>query len=85
MFVVGEKTKFFDLIVPVIPVINSENSQEKMMELLNHRTFKSKPLGEHLDRRLMETVCYYIDDLRLVKNIVNEFDMFSNILPAAYA
>ena len=35
MFVVGEKTKFFDLIVPVIPVINSENSQEKMMELLN--------------------------------------------------
>lgn len=80
MFVVGEKTKFFDLIVPVIPVINSENSQEKMMELLNHRTFKSKPLGEHLDRRLVETVCYYIDDLRLVKNIVNEFDMFSNIL-----
>ena len=80
MFVVGEKTKFFDLIIPVIPVINSENSQEKMMELLNHRTFKSKPLGEHLDRRLVETVCYYIDDLRLVKNIVNEFDMFSNIL-----
>ncbi|CRM05138.1 YobI family P-loop NTPase [Pseudomonas sp. 58 R 12] len=80
MFVVGEKTKFFDLIVPVIPVINSENSQEKMMELLNLRTFKSKPLGEHLDRRLVETICYYIDDLRLVKNIVNEFDMFSNIL-----
>ncbi|NJJ56966.1 YobI family P-loop NTPase [Pseudomonas sp. B14(2022)] len=80
MFVVGEKTKFFDLIVPVIPVINSENSQEKMMELLNLRTFKSKPMGEHLDRRLVETACYYIDDLRLVKNIVNEFDMFSNIL-----
>ncbi|MCI1024013.1 hypothetical protein HWD96_17450 [Pseudomonas putida] len=80
MFVVGEKTKFFDLIVPVIPVINSENSQDKMMELLNLRTFQSKPLGEHLDRRLVETVCYYIDDLRLVKNIVNEFDMFSNIL-----
>ncbi|MNJ41863.1 hypothetical protein D3C77_368050 [compost metagenome] len=51
-----------------------------MMELLNLRTFQSKPLGEHLDRRLVETVCYYIDDLRLVKNIVNEFDMFSNIL-----
>ena len=83
MFVVGEKTKFFDLIVPVIPVINSENSQEKMMELLNHRTFKSKPLGEHLERRLVETVCYYIDDLRLVKNIVNEFDMFSNILASS--
>lgn len=83
MFVVGEKTKFFDLIVPVIPVINSENSQEKMMELLNLRTFKSKPLGEHLDRRLVETVCYYIDDLRLVKNIVNEFDMFSNILASS--
>lgn len=83
MFVVGEKTKFFDLIVPVIPVINSENSQEKMMELLNLRTFKLRPLGEFLDRRLVETVCYYIDDLRLVKNIVNEFDMFSNILASS--
>ena len=31
----------------------------------------------------METVCYYIDDLRLVKNIVNEFDMFSNILASS--
>lgn len=83
MFVVGEKTKFFDLIIPVIPVINSENSQEKMLELLNLRTFKSSPLGSHLDRRLLETVCYYIDDLRLVKNIVNEFDMFSNILASS--
>ncbi|WP_455566619.1 YobI family P-loop NTPase [Pseudomonas asplenii] len=80
MFAVGEKTKFFDLIVPVIPVINSDNSQEKMLELLRGRNFKEKTLGSYLDRRLVETVCYYISDMRLIKNIVNEFDIFSNTL-----
>lgn len=80
MFVVGEKTKFFDLIIPVIPVINSENSREKMDEFLNARSFKGYPLGADLHPVLVETVCYYIDDMRLIKNIVNEFDMFSSIL-----
>ncbi|MDP2243198.1 hypothetical protein [Pseudomonas sp.] len=80
MFVVGEKTKFFDLIIPVIPVINSENSREKMYESLNRRSFKGKPLGSDLHTVLVETVCYYIDDMRVIKNIVNEFDIFSSIL-----
>ncbi|WP_248799039.1 hypothetical protein [Pseudomonas sp. MWU13-2105] len=75
MFAVGEKTKFFDLIIPVIPVINSENSREKMAELLHKRGLK---VG--LAEKLIETVCYVIDDMRLVKNIVNEYDMFSTIL-----
>ncbi|NWD71171.1 hypothetical protein HX870_26590 [Pseudomonas gingeri] len=80
MFVVGEKTKFFDLIIPVIPVINSENSREKMVELLKGRHFKNKSLDDSLNPVLLETVCYYIDDMRLIKNIVNEFDIFSSIL-----
>jgi hypothetical protein len=82
LFAVGEKTKFFDLIIPVIPVVNSENSREKMLELLRERQFNGAELGAGLDYLMIETVCYLIDDMRLIKNIVNEFDMFSSILGA---
>ncbi|WMJ02922.1 hypothetical protein RBU55_15530 [Pseudomonas chlororaphis subsp. aurantiaca] len=80
LFAVGEKTKFFDLIIPIIPVVNSENSREKMLEMLRERQFNGAELGTGLDYSLVETVCYLIDDMRLIKNIVNEFDMFSSIL-----
>jgi hypothetical protein len=29
---------------------------------------------------VVETVCYYIDEMRLIKNIVNEYDIYSNLL-----
>ncbi|MDX9669010.1 MULTISPECIES: hypothetical protein [unclassified Pseudomonas] len=82
MFAVGEKTKFFDLIIPVIPVVNSENSREKMIELLRQRKLNGASLDAGLSPHLLETACYFIDDMRLIKNIVNEFDMFSSILSA---
>ncbi|GAA0386899.1 hypothetical protein GCM10008969_04740 [Pseudomonas veronii subsp. inensis] len=80
LFAVGEKTKFFDLIIPIIPVINSENSREKMLKMLRQRQFNGAALDVGLNDTLVETVCYFIDDMRLIKNIVNEFDMFSSIL-----
>lgn len=83
LFAVGEKTKFFDFIIPVIPVVNSENSREKMVQLLSERELNGGKLGSDLDHALIETVCYYIDDMRLIKNIVNEFDMFSSIIGSA--
>lgn len=82
LFAVGEKTKFFDLIIPIIPVVNSENSREKMIELLGLRKLNGVSLDTGLDPHLLETVSYFIDDMRLIKNIVNEFDVFSSILRA---
>ncbi|WP_285425784.1 hypothetical protein [Pseudomonas sp. efr-133-TYG-103a] len=80
LFTVTDKTKFFDLIIPVIPVVNSENSREKLYELMKGREVDGKVLGAELDPILVETVCYYIDEMRLIKNIVNEYDMIANLL-----
>ena len=80
LFAVGEKTKFFDLIIPIIPVVNSENSREQMFKMLRKRQFNGAALDVGLNEALVETVCYLIDDMRLIKNVVNEFDMFSSIL-----
>lgn len=80
LFTVTDKTKFFDLIIPVIPVVNSENSREKLNELMKIRSVDGKTLGADLDPVLVETVCYYIDEMRLIKNIVNEYDIFASLL-----
>ncbi|RIZ51174.1 hypothetical protein AXX04_13280 [Pseudomonas aeruginosa] len=80
LFTVTDKTKFFDLIIPIIPVVNSENSREKLTELIRARKVGEISLGARLDPAMVETVCYYIDEMRLIKNIVNEYDIYSNLL-----
>lgn len=80
MFTVTDKTKFFDLIIPIIPVVNSENSREKLIELLGQRHVGGQSLSANLAPKLIETVGYYIDEMRLIKNIVNEFDLYANTL-----
>ncbi|MDR6641174.1 thymidylate kinase [Luteibacter sp. 1214] len=80
LFAGSEKTKFFDFILPVVPVINKENSTAKMTELLRKRAIEGLNYAERVDADLIETVCYHIDDLRLVKNIVNEFDVFARTM-----
>ncbi|WP_301152870.1 hypothetical protein [Metapseudomonas otitidis] len=80
LFTVTDKTKFFDLIIPIIPVVNSENSREKLTELMGARKVGDISLGARLDPAMVETVCYYIDEMRLIKNIVNEYDIYSTLL-----
>ncbi|MHC5204035.1 hypothetical protein [Pseudomonas chlororaphis] len=80
LFTVTDKTKFFDLIIPIIPVVNSENSREKLNELMRSRAVGEAVLGAKLDPAVVETVCYYVDEMRLIKNIVNEYDIYSSLL-----
>ncbi|HCL3145384.1 TPA: hypothetical protein N2A34_003143 [Pseudomonas aeruginosa] len=77
LFSSKQRTKFFDLIIPVIPIINSENSREKFIELLHQRRVGESSLADCVDIGLVESVSYYVDDMRLVINIVNEFDMYA--------
>jgi hypothetical protein len=80
LFAGGEKTKFFDVVLPVVPVINKENSHAKMVELLKRRRLDGQGFASQIDDQLIESVCFRIDDMRLVKNIVNELDVFAQIL-----
>lgn len=80
LFAGSEKTKFFDLILPIVPVINKENSHAKMIELLARRSLKGKVFATEIDEELLETISYRIDDMRVAKNIVNELDIFSEVL-----
>ncbi|WP_455059144.1 YobI family P-loop NTPase [Parvimonas micra] len=67
------RTKFFDYIIPIVPVVDSKNSENKILEQLQH--FKNSP-----DKKFVNKVSLYIDDMRLLKNIVNEYLIYENVV-----
>ena len=73
LFDAKTRTKFFDFIIPIIPVINSSNSENMLLQLLKH--IDKKPSDDVIFK-----ISLYIDDMRLLKNIVNEFKIYSNII-----
>lgn len=75
MFKDSSRTKFFDYIATVIPVINPSNAKDKLKEALGKR----KHEGEICDEDLQE-ISFFIDDMRLLKNIANEYHQYHNRL-----
>ena len=73
LFDVKTRSKFFDFILPVIPIVDSENSEGKLMEYF-------KDNNNIPDKKVLRKISIYIDDMRILKNIVNEFNIYSEIL-----
>lgn len=65
-----ERTKFFDLIIPVIPFITAHNSYYKLKDM-----FKGQ-----LDENLIFLSSVFIDDYRLLLNIHNEYIIFKDLI-----
>ena len=75
IFVSKDRTKFFDYIVPVVPVVDSSNSYD---QFISH--FKKGGIFEKFDESFLQGLSLYIDDMRLLKNIYNEFVVYFNRL-----
>ncbi len=69
MFSDNERIKFFDFIIPVIPVINSSNSSEILLR-------KKEKYKYNLTETFIEDISFFIDDMRLLHNISNEFYLY---------
>ncbi|MDG4984788.1 hypothetical protein OGZ51_11595 [Lactococcus lactis] len=67
-----ERTKFFDLIIPVIPYLNATNSYEKLKSMFAK--------NYTIDDNLVYLLSFYIDDMRLLLNIYNEFVVYRDEL-----
>jgi hypothetical protein len=68
MFINTDRTKFFEFIIPVIPIINSSNSIDKIIEQGQRLS-----LDKRLDPQFLREVSRYLNDLRLIQNIFNEY------------
>lgn len=75
IFVSKDRTKFFDFIIPIVPVVDSSNSYNQFIDLL-----KKNNLFDNLDENFLQGLSLYIDDMRLLINICNEFLIYINRL-----
>lgn len=75
IFTSKDRTKFFDYIIPVVPVVDGSNSYD---QIISH--FKKSGFFEKFDENFLQGLSLYIDDMRLLKNIYNEFVIYFNRL-----
>lgn len=71
MFVNTDRTKFFEFIIPVIPIINTSNSIDMVLA-----QGKRLDLDGRLDRQFLREASRYLNDLRLIQNIFNEYAIY---------
>lgn len=71
-----ERTKFFDFITTVIPVINPSNSKDKLKSALEKKGCGKDGIS---DEDLSE-MAFFIQDMRILTNIVNEYKQYRDKL-----
>ena len=69
------RTKFFDFVMPVIPVMDSENASEHFFGKFTHDELKHPGFRDCLTR-----LALFIPDMRVMHNIANEFRLYRNIV-----
>lgn len=88
LFYTKDRTKFFDFILPIIPVVDSKTSENHLIELLGLNNSQDEDKHENstkidkqnisLDKNILRNIALYIDDMRILRNIVNEFKVYSS-------
>jgi hypothetical protein len=66
-----DRTKFFDYILPIVPVMDNANSLGKMEQI-----FKERNIRKDFSTTFLDTLSLYLDDIRLIKNICNEYIIY---------
>ena len=72
----SDRLKFFDMIIPVVPIVDSTNSANEINSIVEKYNF-------NLDTKFINEISSYINDMRLIKNIFNEFNIYSNNLDSS--
>lgn len=70
MFLDKDRAKFFDYMLPVIPIVNFSNSGDKLKKMLEGESIK-------IDNDLIDDLSLFVDDMRLLYNIMNEFHVYA--------
>lgn len=80
LFYSKDRTKFFDFIIPIVPVVDSRTSENYLNTMLN---VKDSNNDNDLSKKTIWNVSLYIDDMRVLRNIVNEYKVYSEIVPVS--
>ena len=75
IFDTEERIKFFDYIIPIVPVVNNGNSKEKLIKMI-----EKDGLRTFLPYDFISKISLYITDMRLLYNIYNEFLIYYEVI-----
>lgn len=77
IFISKDRTKFFDFIIPIVPVIDGSNSFDKFIECFEKSGIVVDEKNKNkLSTEFLQGISLYIDDMRLLQNICNEFTIY---------
>ena len=76
MFSDKQRSKFFDLIVPVVPVLNHGNADQ----LFFKRLAQNPTLRNHIDDNFVLDVAEFINDARVIHNTFNEVVVYAEVI-----
>lgn len=77
MFHDKDRTKFFDFIIPIVPIINSSNSGEIL-----RKEFLIDSQKTDITEDVINDLSLFIDDMRLLYNIINEYKIYNQRMSA---
>lgn len=72
IFVSKDRTKFFDFIIPIVPILDGSNSYD---QLISH--FRQCGMLGLFKDNFLQGISLYIDDMRILKNVYNEFIIYN--------
>lgn len=73
-----DRAKFFDFIVPIIPVVSGANAFELMKKEFEERDVNKDEIPSD---DLLRSIGVYVDDMRIIMNAINEYIIYSSKLP----
>lgn len=65
----ANRTKFFDLVIPIVPFITHRSARDIMLRTMNE-------IERHISPELIDLAAQHLADMRLIKNTRNEFVIF---------
>lgn len=68
-----DRVKFFDFVLPILPYIHSKNSESILLSGMKDCGFKD-------NKHLIIKTSLYVGEMRILKNIVNEYRIYLNML-----
>lgn len=69
-----ERTKFFDYIIPIIPIINESNSEDVFLKEFENNT------ECNISKEYIKDIAPFVSDMRVLYNIFNEFKIYKRTL-----
>lgn len=67
----ANRTKFFDLVIPIVPFITHRNARDLMLEAMK---------GTAVSRDLVNVAARFVADMRLITDMRNEYDIYADRL-----